>query len=194
MHFASDVCLLLGTNKGEVIVYDVRPEVGYKELHRHTGCHNGRVKGIVSAGEGCFASMGGDGSICIWSYKQQEDDGDIVFEGPVSKEDVQLALSIEGPREDDGKGAALARITAVSSNGYNWSPAISFQTKANTPSTPVKKQRKQSDDILCEEMSSSEVKKVLSKSDKLKKKKAGAAAAGKKKMKTKGVFSKQKGK
>merc|ERR1711998_438670 len=43
MHFASDACILLGTNKGEVIVYDIRLETGYKELHRHSG-HVGRIK------------------------------------------------------------------------------------------------------------------------------------------------------
>ena len=126
-HFASDQCLILGTNKGEVVVYNVSPEVGYQELHRHKG-HPTRIKGIFSAGEGCFASMGSDGSICVWTYQQKvsdDEESEVDFEGPLEKEHMQLALQVEGPSHN---GEAVARITSVCSNGYNWTPPISFQT------------------------------------------------------------------
>jgi hypothetical protein len=141
MLFASDSCLIVGTSKGEVIVFDVRPEVGYKELHRHKA-HEGRVKSISSAGSGALATIGGDGGICFWaidnnSLKEESVDD---FEGPLEKKDMELVLNIEGPREQsnsstgkDGKevkkvGAAMARITSVCTNGFNWVDPISFET------------------------------------------------------------------
>ena len=170
MYFASDVCLLVGNSKGEVIVFDVRPEVGYKELHRHKG-HNGRVKSISPAGEGVFCSMGGDGGISVWTVTQNivdEDSLEVEFEGPLNADDVKLALSVEGPREggkDDG--APMARVTSVCTNGFDWIPPISFQTTSSASSSkkPQKNSKKKyysdntisDDEIFAEEMSQAEV-------------------------------------
>ena len=125
MLFASDSCLIIGTSKGEIIVFDVRPEVGYKELHRQK-VHEGRVKSMSPAGEGALVTIGGDGGINFWSIKNNALKEDAVgdFEGPLTKEDMEVVLSIEGPREqsvpssskegaENKVGAAMARITSV---------------------------------------------------------------------------------